>query len=126
MENMEHLESVEKDENLDTSYLAVLEDKIEKLVDFCLKLQDENRQLSQSLESSLQQVESLTGRLAEYDEMRQDVRDRINRLVRTIEDLESSSIAGTDSDTSETAAGEVSDDTYPSQPELLPSESQGE
>ncbi len=126
MENMEHTESMEKDENLDTSELALLEEKIEKLVEFCLKLQDENRQLNQSLNASIQQVESLTARLSEYDEMRQDVRERINRLVRTIEDLESSSQNAATDTVTETPVNDESGDSYPSQQELLPSESQGE
>ena len=121
MDNMEPMENVERDENLDTTELAVLEEKIDKLVEFCLRLQEEKRQLSQSLESRIQQVESLNARLAEYDEMRQDVRERINRLVRTIEDLESSSEAS-----AENESGEEQGDSYPSQPDLLPSESQGE
>ncbi len=122
MENMEYAEAADKDQGLNPGELAVLEDKIEKLVEFCLKLQDENRGLKHSLEDRIQEVETLTSRLGQYDEMRQDVRERINRLVRTIEELESS----TGESSTEGDNQDAQDESYPSQPELLSSESHEE
>ncbi len=127
---MEYTQDVEnnitQDVNLDPAELAVLEEKIDQLVDYCTGLREENGRLSKELADRNAEVASLKARLGEYDAMRNDVRDRISRLVRTIEELEAAPDAS-----SEAQAGEVSqsdgsgsdagEEGNVSQPELLPS-----
>ncbi len=130
---MEYTQDVENNNvshegNLDPAELAVLEEKIDRLVDYCTRLREENSRLSSELADRNAEVASLKARLGEYDAMRNDVRDRISRLVRTIEELE----AAPDT-SSEAQDGEVShshgsgsdggEDGNVSQPELLPSDS---
>ncbi len=97
---------------METQELSVLEEKIEKLVEYCVRLRNENNDLTGSLNEKIQEIESLQGKLSEYDDMRQNVKERINRLVQTIEGLEASA----QGESTDTAEGE------PIQPDLLPHE----
>ena len=94
---------------METHELSVLEEKIEKLVQYCQRLREENASLNRALQEKTGEAESLSARLAEYDEMTQNVRERISTLVHTIEELERTG----------TETGEPQD-TSPVQHDLLP------
>ncbi len=118
--------NVSQEGNLDPAELAVLEEKIDRLVDYCTSLREENSRLSNQLEDRNAEVASLKSRLGEYDAMRNDVRDRISRLVRTIEELEAAPDASSEAQDGEVSKSDGSDggeEGNVSQPELLPSDS---
>ncbi len=97
---------------METRELSILEEKIEKLVQHCQRLRKDNVALNRALKKKTEEAELLGARLAEYEEMTRNVRERISTLVNTIEELEQ-----TDSD-----SGESFHNTPPVQPELLPEE----
>ncbi len=108
--------------SLDPAELAILEKKIESLVEYCTSLREENRQLKETIEERDSEIDELKARLADYDAMRNDVRLRISRLVRTIEDLEADS--GEADGSAQPEGQDESSESSVSQPELLPSDSQ--